>query len=133
MSEAIELQLPRMPTCGAGSGNWLWFTSAVPQWGLSSFLPEKLFRLIEPNAANNGKPFGTKEEAVAAYDRAVAELGLGKFHRGQEVVKSGGDYTFRGVVVAAFEKLSGKVRYVVENRDGILHIFSESQLTEAGP
>ena len=69
--------------------------------------------------------------AVPAYEVAVAERGPGKFRRGQQVVKDGGDYTFRGVVVAAFAKQSGKVRYVVENADGILHIFSEAQLKEA--
>jgi hypothetical protein len=51
---------------------------------------------------------------------------------GDEVVKVGGDYAFRGRVVAAFHKLSGKARYVVENQDGILHIFSEKQLAFAG-
>lgn len=54
------------------------------------------------------------------------------FGSGDEVVKVGGDYTFRGKVVARFFKLSGKARYVVENQDGILHIFSEKQLAFAG-
>lgn len=45
------------------------------------------------------------------------------------VEKVGGDYTFRGFVVAMFNKRrSGAVRYVVENDDGVLHIFSEAQL-----
>jgi len=45
------------------------------------------------------------------------------------VIKDGGDYTFRGQVVAIFQKRSGAVRYVVENDDGILHIFSAANLT----
>jgi len=45
-----------------------------------------------------------------------------------KVRKIGGDYTFEGVVVAVFEKLSGKVRVVVEDDRGVLHIFSERQL-----
>jgi len=45
------------------------------------------------------------------------------------VIKDGGDYTFRGQVVAIFQKKSGAVRYVVENDDGILHIFSAANLT----
>ena len=128
----IELEPPRCPIQGVG-GPWMWFTSRVSQPGISNWLPEKLFRLMEPNPDNGAKFFPTKEEAMAAYEKAVAELGLGKFHRGQRVVKAGGDYTFRGVVVAVFEKLSGKVRYVVEHADGMLHIFSESQLAEDSP
>lgn len=46
-----------------------------------------------------------------------------------KVIKTGGDYTFDGTVVAVFQKLSGKTRVVVENEAGILHIFSESNLT----
>jgi hypothetical protein len=48
---------------------------------------------------------------------------------GDEVFKSSGDYYFNGFVVAVFQKKSGAVRYVVENEAGILHIFSEKQLT----
>jgi hypothetical protein len=47
---------------------------------------------------------------------------------GDKVKKVTGDYKFEGTVVAAFEKLSGKPRYVVENEDGILHIFSDKNL-----
>lgn len=42
----------------------------------------------------------------------------------------GGDYRFSGYVVAIFEKRSGQVRCVVENQDGILHIFNPAQLTK---
>lgn len=47
---------------------------------------------------------------------------------GDIVDKVGGDYTFTGTVVAASTKLSGKVRVVVEDDRGILHIFSETNL-----
>ncbi len=47
----------------------------------------------------------------------------------EHVVKSGGDYTFEGTVVARFHKLSGKERVVVENSAGILHIFNPTQLS----
>ena len=50
---------------------------------------------------------------------------------GDKVVKTAGDYRFEGIVVAVFTKLSGAIRVVVENGDGILHIFSESQLKKA--
>ena len=55
------------------------------------------------------------------------------FQVGDNVKKITGDYKFEGVVVAAFEKLSGKQRYVVENEDGILHIFSEKNLERSAP
>lgn len=47
---------------------------------------------------------------------------------GDKVKKVTGDYNFEGFVVAVFEKLNGKVRLVVENPDGILHIYSEKKL-----
>lgn len=47
--------------------------------------------------------------------------------------KDGGDYIFRGLIVATFRKRSGQWRYVVENDDGILHIFSGKQLTVTEP
>lgn len=47
---------------------------------------------------------------------------------GNEVEKIGGDYTFEGVVVAAFKKLSGVERFVVEDNRGVLHVYSEKTL-----
>lgn len=47
---------------------------------------------------------------------------------GDLVEKVGGDYRFRGHVVAVFQKRSGAVRLVVENADGLLFIFNESNL-----
>lgn len=47
---------------------------------------------------------------------------------GQRVVKDGGDYRFEGEIMARFAKKSGAVRVVVENEDGVLHIFSLTQL-----
>jgi hypothetical protein len=51
-----------------------------------------------------------------------------KFNVGEKVRKVSGDYRFVGHVVAAFQKLSGQIRYVVEDDRGILHIFSEANL-----
>lgn len=48
---------------------------------------------------------------------------------GDLVEKTGGDYTFSGTVVSVFQKLSGVTRIVVENRDGLLFIFNEQQLS----
>ena len=51
-----------------------------------------------------------------------------RFKIGDRVNKITGDYKFQGTVVAAFTRLNGLERYVVENGDGILHIFSEKNL-----
>lgn len=51
-----------------------------------------------------------------------------QFHVGDHVFKEGGDYTFVGVVVAVFAKLSGEVRYVVEDERGLLLIMNFRQL-----
>jgi hypothetical protein len=51
-----------------------------------------------------------------------------KYQIGDYVIKEAGDYRFEGRIVSAFEKLSGAERYVVENSDGMLFIFSEGQL-----
>ena len=51
-----------------------------------------------------------------------------KYAPGDKVHKVGGDYVFVGTVVAAFRKLSGAERYVVEDDRGLLHIFSEKNL-----
>jgi hypothetical protein len=50
------------------------------------------------------------------------------FHEGDRVAKRGGDYSFVGVVLAAFSKRSGSPRYAVENDDGLIHIFNGEQL-----
>lgn len=50
------------------------------------------------------------------------------FQVGDLVSKVGGDYRFDGTVVAAFRKLSGQLRYVVEDDRGVLHIFSGQNL-----
>jgi len=52
------------------------------------------------------------------------------FAAGDKVRKVGGDYRFPGTVVAVFQKLSGAIRYVVEDDRGVLHIFSERNLTK---
>ena len=51
-------------------------------------------------------------------------------HIGDTVEKTTGDYVFKGIIVAKFYKLSGAERFVVENQDGILHIFSRKNLVK---
>jgi hypothetical protein len=51
-----------------------------------------------------------------------------KFKIGDEVYKPKG-YKFPGIVVSVFQTTSGETRIVAELKDnGMLHIFSESQL-----
>lgn len=56
-----------------------------------------------------------------------------QFEVNDVVEKTTGDYAFKGVVVAAFQKLNSVWRYVVENDDKLLHIFSGKQLRRVGP
>ena len=50
------------------------------------------------------------------------------FQVGDAVAKIGGDYRFEGVVVTRFAKLSGAVRFVVEDDRGVLHVYSAKNL-----
>ncbi len=50
------------------------------------------------------------------------------FEIGDKVEKVGGDYTFEGIIVSVFEKLSGVIRLVVEDDRGVLHVYSEKIL-----
>lgn len=56
---------------------------------------------------------------------------MAEFQVGDKVEKVGGDYTFVGVVVARFQKLSGAIRLVVEDDRGVLHVYSEKNLRPA--
>lgn len=47
---------------------------------------------------------------------------------GLKVEKVGGDYTFVGIVVSKFNKLSGAIRFVVEDDRGVLHVYSAKNL-----
>lgn len=49
---------------------------------------------------------------------------------GTKVKKIGGDYTFEGIIVARFAKLSGAIRFVVEDDRGVLHVYSAKILQE---
>jgi hypothetical protein len=47
------------------------------------------------------------------------------------VGKVGGDYTFEGPVVSAFQRLNGKMQFVCEDDRGVLHIFDQKQIAKA--
>lgn len=58
---------------------------------------------------------------------------MAKYNVGDWVEKFAGDYKFQGVIIGISEKTSGETRYNVELKcdcpaDGMIHIFSESQL-----
>jgi hypothetical protein len=79
-------------------------------------------RQAEWSPSSTPPHFRSPEPARAALSSSPAAV------VGHRVTKTGGDYSFGGVVVAQFKKASGAERVVVENPDGILHIFNPSQL-----
>jgi hypothetical protein len=76
-------------------------------------------------------------DEVIATEAAVvagkeAELVSPRFARGDEVIKSGGDYTYRGRIAFFGYKLESNVlRYVVQDQRGLLMIMNEQQLRTA--
>lgn len=52
-----------------------------------------------------------------------------KYKVGTHFEKVGGDYRFKGVIVASFTKQNGMIRYVGENSDGLLFIFNEGAIS----
>ena len=77
----------------------------------------------ELRATGHGQQPGGKPASAGPTPELEPLIKVGDFVR-----KYKGDYKFAGTAVSVFRKSSGVVRYVVENDDGILHIFSESQL-----
>lgn len=51
-----------------------------------------------------------------------------KFERGHKFTKTSGDYTFEGTVLCGIEKLSGEIRYAVEDDRGLILIMNERQI-----
>jgi hypothetical protein len=51
-----------------------------------------------------------------------------RLHVGDAVGKANGDYRFDGEIRSRLTKLSGAVRFVVEDDRGVLHIFRRSNL-----
>ena len=58
--------------------------------------------------------------------------GVQAFSVGDPVAKVGGDYRFDGTVIGVFTKLSGVVRYAVEDDRGVIHIYSAKNLVRRG-
>jgi hypothetical protein len=51
------------------------------------------------------------------------------FNIGDAVEKTAGDYVFEGIVAGIIYKLSGVIRYVVEDSRGLLMIMNEKQIS----
>lgn len=56
---------------------------------------------------------------------------LTDFEVGTKVSKTGGDYLFDGVIIGRFVKLSGAIRFAVEDDRGVIHIYSAKNLIQA--
>ena len=73
---------------------------------------------------------------MSASDKSPSRTPAGNsvpaFAFGDAVTKIGGDYTLDGEVRAVVVKLSGQVRYVVEDDRGQLHIYRADQLGPRG-
>jgi hypothetical protein len=65
----------------------------------------------------------TQQQVAAKYDADGTRF---KVH--DRVVKTTCGHRFRGVVIGVVQKRSGAWRYVVENDDGITHIFKAANI-----
>jgi hypothetical protein len=115
--------------------------SSIRHRASAARVAEAVARLGESGARTSAHLSGDEcaclAEVIAERDRLRAMLRpnfnpgaeAAVYWLGDEVEKTGGDYTFHGEVVAVFAKRSGAIRYVVEDAQGLLHIFSDKNLT----
>lgn len=68
-------------------------------------------------------------EPVPLRTRPAGPIEAPLFYFGDHVSKVGGDYHFDGEIRGVVTKLSGALRYVVEDDRGVLHVFCAKQLT----
>lgn len=71
---------------------------------------------------------GNQPRGEAARPQSFSPSRLAEPKLGASVAKIGGDYSFKGIVVASFKKLSGVRRFVVEDDRGVLHIYGPQNL-----
>lgn len=77
---------------------------------------------------NDKEVFLTEEWIITG--KCIVYVGGQMFKVGDKVKRSNeSDYRFDGEIVAKFNKLSGVERFVVEDDRGVLHIYSEKNLT----
>ena len=82
---------------------------------------------------------GTGKAATATPESSVrvslppeAPMRIDGYGVGDQVEVAGGDHTFAGTVVAAFPKLWGAARFVVEDDRGVLHIYRVKNFRSVG-
>lgn len=82
---------------------------------------------------------GTGKAATATPESSVrvalppeAPMRIDGYGVGDHVEVVGGDHSFSGTVVAAFPKLWGAARFVVEDERGVLHIYGVKNFRGAG-
>lgn len=98
------------------------YLDSIPEW------PAGLTREWLEELASNPPPFANNDRSDALRRLAAIAPKAEKMKLGDKVEKIGGDYTFAGVIVADFIKLSGARRFVVEDDRGVLHVYSEKNL-----
>lgn len=79
-----------------------------------------------PRELDARKAEGTQASPEYRLARSVGAA----FVQGDPVSKVGGDYRFDGTVIGVFVKLSGAVRYAVEDDRGVIHIYSAKNLVK---
>jgi hypothetical protein len=73
-------------------------------------------------------PANINDLVVKAYQE-INKPSSPAFIIGEQVKKApGGDYQYEGTIVGVIRKLSGAIRYVVEDSRGLLFIMNEKQL-----
>lgn len=96
------------------------YLDSIPEWP-ADLTRERLEKLADQTWSFAG-PCNALRRLAAIAPKAE------KMKLGDKVEKIGGDYTFAGVIVADFIKLSGARRFVVEDDRGVLHVYSEKNL-----
>jgi len=76
---------------------------------------------------NNLKTIRSKRTCVQEKNKSVKPKEF-TFPIGTKVKKITGDYTFSGIVIGTFTKLSGLQRYAVEDDRGVIHIYTAKNL-----
>lgn len=90
---------------------------------------EDLVDLLEENSSGRQDRFAMADDIRREWGMApCSKLKRSEFRLGEHVSKVGGDYRFDGTVIGVFTKLSGVVRYAVEDDRGVLHIYSAKNL-----
>lgn len=90
---------------------------------------EDLVDLLEGNGSGRPDRIAVADEIRGLWGMSPSlHVKASEFRLGEHVSKVGGDYRFDGTVIGVFVKLSGVVRYAVEDDRGVIHIYSAKNL-----